>query len=192
MSYFEELRALEIKGCNDMKIRETTQNDIENIKKVHLEAFDASEAQVIAEFVDNLLNEDSSVGIFSFVAIENNEIVGHIAFSPVFSEGINEHFGYILAPLAVSPKFQKNKIGSSLIKYGLDVISSTDKSIVFVYGDPKYYCRFGFEADLAKKFIPSYTLEFPEGWLALNMDSAVSPEGGSITFVDSLDDQKLW
>ena len=175
-----------------MQIREATIDDVENIKNVHLQAFDDSEARMVSDLAVNLLNEDHPVKIISLVAIENNEVVGHIAFSPVFFESTNEHFGYILAPLAVSPKFQRNKIGSSLVKYGLDTISNTGSFIVFVYGDPKYYSRFGFKRDLAKNFIPPYTLQFPEGWHALKLNSALFPEGGRVRCVDSLNDPDLW
>ena len=175
-----------------MQIREATIDDAENIKNVDLQAFDDSEAQAISDLSVNLLNENHPVKIISLVAIENNELVGHTAFSPVFFKNTNEHFGYILSPLAVSPKFQKNKIGSSLIKYGLDAISNIGSFIVFVYGDPQYYSRFGFETDLAKKFVPPHTLQFPEGWHALKLNSAVFPEGGSMTCVDSLNDPELW
>jgi putative acetyltransferase len=175
-----------------MRIREATQDDAENIKNLHLQAFDDSEAQMVSDLAVNLLNENNPVKIISLVAIKKNEIVGHTAFSPVFYESTNEHFGYILAPLAVAPKFQKNKIGSSLVKYGLGAISKVGKFIVFVYGDPQYYSRFCFKTDLAKNFLPPYTLQFPEGWHALNTNSAVFSEGGSITCVDSLNEPKLW
>ena len=175
-----------------MNIRESTIEDAENIKDVHLQAFDKSEARMVADFTVNLLNENPSVKIISLVAIENDEIVGHVAFSPVLLESTNEHFAYILAPLAVSPKFQKHKIGSSLVKHGLETISNTGSFIVFVYGDPQYYSRFGFKPDLAKNFTPPFTLQYPEGWLALKLNSAVFPEGGTITCVDSLSDPELW
>jgi putative acetyltransferase len=175
-----------------MHIREATIDDAESIKNVHLQAFDNSEAQMVSDMAVNLLNENHPVKIISLVAIENDEIVGHVAFSPVFFESTHEHFGYILAPLAVSPKYQKNNIGSSLVKYGLDSISNKGAFIVFVYGDPQYYCRFGFKTDLAKSFMPPYTLQYPEGWHALKLNSAVFPEGGTITCVDSLNDPNLW
>ena len=175
-----------------MKIREASIDDAENIRNVHLQAFDSSEAQMVSELAVSMLNENHPVKIISLVAIENNEIVGHIAFSPVFFKGTNVHFAYILAPLAVSPKFQNNKIGSSLIKYGLDTISNIGSFFVFVYGDPKYYYRFGFKTDTAKDFIAPYALQFPEGWHALKLNSADFPEGGKITCVDSLNNPDLW
>lgn len=175
-----------------MQIRKATIDDAESIKNVHLQAFDNSEAQMVSDLAVNLLRDNHPAKTISLVAIENNNIVGHIAFSPVCFKSTNEHFGYILAPLAVSPNFQKNKIGSSLIKHGLDSISKTGSFVVFVYGDPQYYSRFGFKTDLAKDFIPPYTLQFPEGWHALILNSAVFSEGGLISCVDSLNDPKLW
>ncbi len=175
-----------------MQIREATIDDAKSIKNVHLQAFDKSESKLVSELAVNLLKENTHVKIISLVAIDNNQIVGHAAFSPVFYENTNEHLGYILAPLAVSPKFQKSNIGSSLVKYGLDIISNLGSFIVFVYGDPQYYSRFGFKTDLANNFIPPYTLQFPDGWHALKLSSAVLFEGGSIRCVDSLNDPKLW
>lgn len=175
-----------------MQTREASKVDADQIKNVHLQAFDSSEAQIVSDLAVSLLKENSPVKIISLVAIENNEIVGHIAFSPVFYENTHEHIGYILAPLAVSPKYQKNNIGSSLVKYGLDIISKMGSFVVFVYGDPQYYARFGFKTELAKKYIPPYTLQYPEGWHVLELNSAVFSEGGPISCIDSLNDENLW
>lgn len=175
-----------------MQIRKATQDDAENIKNLYLQAFDNSEARMVSDLAVNLLNENHPVKTISLVTIKNHEIAGHTAFSPVSCKSTNKHLGYILAPLAVSPTFQKNNIGSSLVKYGLNAISRIGKFIVFVYGDPQYYSRFDFKTELAKSFIPPYSLQFPEGWQALNTDSSVVTEGGSITCVDSLNDPKLW
>ena len=175
-----------------MQIREATLNDSENIWNVYFQAFDKSEAQMVSDFAVNLLNDKSPIKIFSLVAIQNNEVVGHTAFSPVYFKGNKEHFAYILAPLAVSPKHQKNNYGSSLVKYGLDTISHIGSFIIFVYGDPQYYSRFGFKPDLAKNFTPQHSLQYPGGWQALNLNSSVFPEGGTIKCVDSLNDPNLW
>ena len=175
-----------------MQIREATLSDSESIRNVHFQAFDKSEAQMVSDFAVNLLNEKSPIKIISLVAIQNNEVVGHTAFSPVYFKDNSEHFAYILAPLAVSPKHQKNKIGSALVKYGLDTISNIGSFIVFVYGDPQYYSRFGFKTDLAKNFTPQHSLQYPEGWHALKLNSSVFPEGGTIKCVDSLNDPNLW
>ena len=177
-----------------MKIREANVNDSEGIKNIHLQAFDNSEAEQVSDLAVKLLHEKSTVNIISLVAIDNDAIIGHIAFSPVFLDSTNEHFGYILAPLAVSPPHQNNRVGSTIVKHGLDAISSLGAFIVFVYGDPQYYSRFGFKIDLAQNFIPPYALQYPEGWQAmkLNLHSTGLPEGGKFKCVNSLNDPKLW
>ena len=175
-----------------MHIREANDKDAEDIKYLHLQAFDDSEAAVVADFAVSLLHEKSSSKTISLVATEDDEIIGHVAFTPVFLDDSNENFGYILAPLAVLPGKQNNSVGSVLVRYGLDMVSSSGANIVFVYGDPGYYSRFGFNTDLAKGFSPPYVLKYPEGWHALRTNSADIPEGGSLRCVESLNDAELW
>jgi putative acetyltransferase len=175
-----------------MQIREANMKDSEGIKNLHLQAFDNSEDKLVSDFAVNLLHEKSTVNIISLVAIDNDAIIGHTAFSSVFLDGTNEHFGYILAPLAVSPTHQNNRVGSTIVKHGLDTISSLGAFIVFVYGDPQYYSRFGFKTNLAQNFSPPYTLQYPEGWHAMKLNSTVFPEGGKFKCVNSLNDPKLW
>lgn len=175
-----------------MHIREANDKDAEDIKNLHLQAFDDTEAALVADFAVSLLHERSSVKIISLVAIDDDEIIGHVAFSPVFVDGADEHFGYILAPLAVLPGQQNKRVGSALVRDGLDKVSSSGADIVFVYGDPGYYSRFGFNTDLAKGFSPPYTLKYSEGWLALRTSPTDIPEGGSLRCVESLNDAELW
>ena len=80
-----------------MKIREANIKDTEGIKNIYLQAFDDSEAELVSDVAINLLQEKSIVNIISSVAIENNTIIAHTAFSPVFLDNNNKHFGYILA-----------------------------------------------------------------------------------------------
>lgn len=90
------------------------------------------------------------------------------------------------------PTHQKNGVGSTIVKHGLDIISSLGAFIVFVYGDPQYYSRFSFKTDLAQNFTPPYTIQYPEGWQAMNLNFTVFPESGKIKCVNSLNDPKLW
>jgi len=175
-----------------MHVREASLSDSESIKRIHTRAFDKSESQIIANFAENLLKEKFLVKIKSLVVVQNDGVEGHIAFSPVFLKENDEHFAYILAPLAVSPDYQKARIGSTLVKHGLDRISKMGSYLVFVYGDSNYYSRFGFQTNLAVNFIPPCTLQYPEGWQALKIGSSLFPAGGRIKCVDSLDDPNLW
>jgi predicted N-acetyltransferase YhbS len=73
---------------------------------------------------------------------------GHVSFSPVSDAQADQFLGYLLAPLAVPPDFQKRRIGTNLIEKGIQHLSEFDVDIVFGYGDPRYYRRFGFQPDV--------------------------------------------
>jgi putative acetyltransferase len=46
-----------------------------------LAAFDNSEAKLVSDFAVNLLHEKSTINIITLVAIDNDVIIGHVAFS---------------------------------------------------------------------------------------------------------------
>ena len=175
-----------------MQIREAKIEDYKDIKNLYFQAFNDLEAELVSQVAVNLLHDKSTINIISLVAIDNDAIIGHTAFSPIFLDKKDRHFGYILAPLAVSLTHQKKGVGSTIVKHGLDIITSFGAFIVFVYGAPQYYSKFGFKTDLAQKFTPPYSLQYPEGWQAMKLNSAVFPQGGKIKCVNALNDPRLW
>ena len=119
--------------------------------------------------------------------------MGHIAFSPVEIDHNENCQVYILAPLAVQTDYQKRGIGSTLIKYGMQQLSAMGVNIVFVYGDPNYYERFGFDADTARNYTTPYNLQYPSGWQAIVLNEyAMEKIPVAISCVTSLCDPKLW
>jgi putative acetyltransferase len=158
-----------------------------------LAAFAEGEGEIASTIAVDLLSEQTTPETISLVAETDDAVVGHVAFSPV-TIGTNENFqGYILAPLGVKPDYQKHRIGSELIESGIQQLSGMGVHILFVYGDPKYYGRFGFSVDAAESYIPPYKLEYPFGWqgIALKECSAArSPI--RIACATSLCDPALW
>jgi putative acetyltransferase len=121
-------------------IRPECPNDYPKIRQSNIEAFD-TEAE--ANLVDMLRN--SGIPLISLVAEINNEVVGHILFSPVTLENNNPDVSIAgLAPMAVLPEYQKKGIGAMLIKEGLEHCKKTGYVAVVVLGHPEYYPRFGF------------------------------------------------
>ena len=66
-------------------------------------------------------------------------------------------------------------------------------NVLFVYGDPQYYGRFGFRTDAAKQYTAPYRLQYPFGWQAMALDDGcTTSSSGIIACVTSLCDPSLW
>jgi putative acetyltransferase len=147
----------------DVEIRPENREDRDAIRHVNNAAFGGD---VEANLVDAL--RDGGFAEVSLVAELDDEIVGHILFSPVSIMTTAKTVGALsLAPMAVLPRHQRTGIGSRLVKVGLEVCRQRGHAIVVVLGHPEFYPRFGFSAELAA------SLESPfggsEAWMALEL-----------------------
>jgi len=174
-------------------IRTASYRDRADVREVHLSAFDDDEREIVSNLAVNLLLEETTPQTISLVAEIDGAVVGHIAFSPVKIEGDYHFQGYILAPLGVKPQNQKCHIGSNLIERGLQQLKKIGVNVLFVYGDPQYYNRFGFRTDVANRYTPPYNLQYLFGWQAIALnDCCTTTSSGIIACVTSLCDPNLW
>ena len=175
------------------RIRVATNLDREDIHEVHLRAFSEGENQSVATLAIDLLSEKTRPETFALVAEAHGAVVGHIAFSPVTVDSNEKWKGYILAPLGVMPEYQKRRIGSTLIESGMERLSEKGVHVFFVYGDPAYYGKFGFNADAASRYSPPYPLQYPFGWQAITLNEfGFAESNAKISCVASLRDPELW
>ena len=176
-----------------MKTRRAENCDTAAIQVLLADAFPEGEGDAVARLAADLLQEETASETLSVVAESDGSIVGYIAFSPVAIAGNDEFRGYILAPLGVRAASQKSGIGRRLIEEGLRRLSNMGVNVVFVYGDPDYYGRFGFSADTADGYNAPYPLQYPFGWQALVLDepNRVEPPV-TIKCVEPLSDPGLW
>src|SRR5206468_3227986 len=126
---------------NDMiEIRSEEPGDSAAIQEVHTKAFGGPlEAKLV-----RLICERKKA-LISLVATHEGRVVGHILFSRVTIANAPATFsGVGLAPVAVLPDFQRQGIGSKLIREGLERCRQAGYDAVVVLGDPAYYSRFGF------------------------------------------------
>lgn len=176
-----------------MAIRTAATADEYQIRQVYLAAFDDDEKDLVASLAGELLHEASTPEILHLVAEEDGRIIGHIAFSPVISQSGGEGIGYILAPLAIEPRNQKKGAGSKLIREGLRLLTTRDIGIVFVYGDPDFYGRFGFTTELAEEFRTQFKLKYPFGWQAVGLaERRPIVHSEVIECVKALNKPELW
>ena len=121
-------------------LRSEQPGDIEGIRSILCAAF-PTDAE--SQLVDAL--RANGKAITSLVAVNEEQVLGHIMFSPVSTAPPGELRGIGLAPVAVHPNVQLQGIGSTLIRAGLRTCKELGYDYCVVLGDPRYYQRFGFE-----------------------------------------------
>ncbi len=83
--------------------------------------------------------------VFELVATLDEQIVGHVLFSPVTVPGLAPGLRATgLAPLCVEPTHHGEGIGSALTRAGLEACRARGIAAVVLLGHPNYYPRFGF------------------------------------------------
>ena len=154
-----------------MTIRNEQSQDIEAISRLTEAAFRNEEYSSHTEhFIVNALRRTGQLSI-SLMAAEHDEILGHVAISPVnISSGVTGWYG--LGPISVRPDRQGKGIGSALMWAALQQLRQQGAAGCVVLGDPAYYGRFGFKAhpglelpDVPPEYFQalSFTGELPVG-----------------------------
>jgi putative acetyltransferase len=122
-----------------MVIREERQGDAGRIRGVNLAAFQTSTE---ADLVDVLRRR--ATPLVSLVAEDDAGVIGHVMFSPATLDSEPGLTLMGLAPMAVVPSRQRQGVGSSLVREGLERCRQLNVAAVVVLGHPAYYPRFGF------------------------------------------------
>lgn len=121
-------------------VRAEDANDVGAVRRVNELAFGRADE---ARLVDAL--RAAARPQVSLVATDGEKVVGHIFFSPVSIESEEDKSSALgLAPMAVLPEYQRQGVGSQLVREGLRECSRLGYWVVFVLGHPEYYPRFGF------------------------------------------------
>ena len=151
-----------------VSIRPEIPKEIDSIRYVNEQAFGQTAEAAI---VDKLRNRKALT--ISLVATKDNEVVGHIAFSPVMIESQFSSFEAVaLAPMAVLPAHQRKGIGSRLVRAGLEECHRLGHDVVVVLGHPDYYPRFGFVPGKQRGI--NCEFEVPdEAWMVLELKEGI-------------------
>lgn len=131
-----------------MRIRRAEAADLPAIRKIHDAAFGGpGEGRLVADLMTDGLDATA------LVAEADGVLVGHVLFSPLLVEIDGQPIRALaLAPLGISPAYQRRGVGAALARAGLDLAREQGWVAVIVLGHPDYYSRFGFRADLAAGF----------------------------------------
>lgn len=144
-----------------VSVRQERPEDHEQVYALVQEAFACAEHSDGTEqdLVEALRRGRAFVPELSLVAEAGGQCVGHILFTRA---RVGEAESLVLAPLAVLPRFQRQGVGSALVRAGLALAQERGFSCVLVLGSETYYPRFGFAP------AAGFGIEVPEGMPAVN------------------------
>lgn len=165
----------------NLTIRKEEEKDYKNVYEVNCLAF---QQESESKLIEKIRKGENFVPELSLVAEIDDEIVGHILFSRIKVVGDSVFDSLALAPMAVIPEFQKQGIGSKLIKKGIEKAKEMGFDSIIVLGHKEYYPKFGFQR--ASKWDIKCPFEVPEeAFMAIELtEKAFEGKAGTVRYPD--------
>ena len=169
-----------------LEIRESRRDETAAIESLYPEAFPDEN---LLPLVRGLLN-DAAVAI-SLVGTIDRQIVGHAIFTKCGVVGHNVKAA-LLGPLAVAKEWQKQGIGSAIVRAGLRWLEAADVNRVYVLGDPAYYGRLGFLPESLVE--PPFPLpaKWDGAWQSQDLGETTTPCAGKLSLPPQWLQPTLW
>jgi putative acetyltransferase len=163
-----------------VNIRPFGSADAEAVRQVYLRAFVGREDE--AHLVESLHAADAAP--VSLVAVDGSSggVIGHVLFSPVEVDNGGSNTRVVgLAPVGVLPEYQGQRVGSHLIRAGLEACREAAYDAVVLLGEPGYYSRFGFERASAHGLGNEYGVD--DYFMVMELRSgALTGSGGTVRY----------
>lgn len=121
-----------------MKIQKLTTENRPRVYALLQRAFpnSAYEAALVQKLHEN------NRAMHEWICIHTSKVIAYIAFTSAWHGKVV--CGLHLAPMAVAPDFQRQGVGTELLRFALRQEPIKNQTL-FVLGEPAYYRRFGFE-----------------------------------------------
>jgi putative acetyltransferase len=158
-------------------IRAERPADVDAIDDLNRAAFGGPyEADLVAR-----LRADGLVALSLVAAPADGAVVGHILLSPLPTVMDGRAVRALaLAPMAVAPAHQGRGVGSRLVSEAIARAKDESWAAIVVLGHPRYYPRFGFSADLARRLQSPFA---GDAFMALELaPGALAGAGGAATY----------
>ena len=165
-----------------MLLRPERPEDHDAVRRVLLGAFGSGSPE--AGLVEALRDAGAHVPELCLVAVDGDEVVGHVFFSR--ARLASGDVVLALAPMAVDPGCQRQGIGSRLVEEALRIAAGTGFPLVVAVGHPAYYPRFGFEPAGARGVDAPWDVP-AAAWMMLPLPSYRPEARGLVTYPEAFD-----
>jgi putative acetyltransferase len=172
----------------DVTLRAERAGDEPAVAAIHTAAFrrpetpdtEPPEVGLVAE----LRASDAWIPELSIVAVDGDEVVGHVVSTRATIDGSIAVLG--LGPIGVAPARQLGGIGTALVRATIATADTRAERLIALLGSPAYYSRFGFEPASA------HGIEPPQPWYGehfqvLALAAATGDERGPFAYAAPFD-----
>jgi len=169
-----------------LEMRDSVSADLGAIESLYPQAFpDEDLLPLVRDLLQNSAVTTSIVGVIQ------SQIVGHVIFTKCGVVGGTDNVA-LLGPLAVTPAWQGQGIGSKLARTGLRQLESTDARLVCVLGDPAFYSRLGFLPETSIR--PPFRLpeKYEGAWQSQKQGGMTAPCSGKLSVPKPWLQRSLW
>jgi putative acetyltransferase len=160
-----------------------------------------------AQIVEQMRRRSDPDPCISLVATVENTLIGYLFISPVTLRDFPEIPVCTLGPIGITRTWQRQGVGTRLMREGLAACRECGYQAVFLTGSAEYYARFGFvpisETSLVTIFNTSHDMvlelepgllarvsglvEYPEPWLQfVEQDNESLTEGEISSIINTL------
>ncbi len=166
-------------------IRQEMASDHEKVYEINRLAFNQENE---SKLIERIRESNNHVPELSLIAEIDDKIVGHIFFSKITIVGDSTYDSLALAPMAVTPEYQRKGIGSKLVAKGLEKGKELGFNSIIVLGHKDYYPKFGFQR--ASKWGIKCPFEVPdEVFMAIELtEKALDGKSGIVQYPDEFND----
>ena len=130
------------------------------------------------DLVNDLRKGNAYIPELSLVANDNDKIVGYIMFTKI---NIGENEEIALAPLAVLPEYQRQGIGSLLIKEGHRIAKELGYNYSVVLGSENYYPKFGYVPAKVYGIKPPFEVD-DKNFMAVKLNDNADKIDGTVIY----------
>jgi len=173
-------------AAENREIRCSAPSDVAALEGLYQRAFPGED---LVALVRELLGEP--VKTLSLVAVIDSNLAGSIFFTRCAVDGAT-HNAALLGPLAVAPEWQRQGVGSALVRAGLQRLREEGISVVYVLGDPAYYGRLGFSAEQSVRTPYPLPAGWADAWQSQCLGNASLPKVGNLSLPELWLDRALW
>jgi predicted N-acetyltransferase YhbS len=119
-------------------------------------------------------NNKDFIKELALVVTINEKVVGNIMYMKSYVKNEKDEIVEIITfgPVSVHPSYQKQGIGSTLIKKSIEKAKENNYKAIIIYGHPHNYCKYGFKS--SKDFnISNKEGKYPYSMLVLELEKDV-------------------